>query len=219
LFEQARVVLVDDTEAMRDRSDRAPRKRSQHGPLAAALVFLASWSVLSVSCIPRTAGSARPGRPPIRLQDLTVPTQSLPPGCGLKTSPPGGLNLVGTNPWIGTERETVAKIGSLIEGTPILPDAAPLGAREARRYFLRFADGVEEAYAAAYAQSGVRDVRVFALKFTAPEDARRVPFGPTTRPSTTSRIVLGSIVVVVDGPEHPCFEAVRDYVQSLVKRS
>lgn len=164
------------------------------------------------------------GQPSIRLEDLTVPADRLPTGCELRATP----SLVPTNPWIGTDRGIVARIAALIEGTPTLPDAPALEPKEARRFFLRFADGVEEAYAATYAESGVttsrggrsaaRDVSVFAVKYIAPEDARRVPFGRTKRPD---RIVLGSIVLIVNGPDpdHPCFETVRAYVHSLTNSS
>ncbi len=159
---------------------------------------------------------------PVRMQDLTVPNERLPSGCSLKPGSPGasiGLRGTTANPWIGMDRRTIALIRRTLDGPPPLPDAAPLGAREASRFLLQLADGVEEGYAAIYAQSGTQDVTVYALKFATSEGTvfGRSRDDRTPRGQTRTRVALGPMVAIVYGNGGQCFEAIQAHLQSLGK--
>jgi hypothetical protein len=173
---------------------------------------LGAWSLVS----------AGQGGRVVQLGDLTVAADRLPRDCRLKTgAEPGPLRLNGktANPWIGRDRASMAAMRASIQESPRVPDGPPLGTAEARQFFLRWADGVEEAYEAVYVGLGAREVRVRALRFSTPEAGADLQLRRDPRGRTSTRVVLGSIVAVVqgDGESHQCFEAIRDHVQSLAK--
>ena len=164
------------------------------------------------------------------LNALTVPEDRLPEGCRLKLPPPApaggrGSRVVSAqpppfsaNPWLGTDRRPVATIRQILEGPPRVPDGPPLDQRQAARYFLRFADGIVDAYRATYQWSDESDVDVYAVRFEGEDLVRELPRErASSRGGVTSRVVIGPAVALVSarGGVNRCFEAVRAYIQSL----
>jgi hypothetical protein len=164
------------------------------------------------------------------MQDLTVPQERLPAGCAL--APKDAVRLddgrvrsglwaglrIPTNPWAGSERPIVVSIRERMAAPARMPDGPPLSKREASRFRMQLADGVEEAYAAIYRQSdsNAEPIVVYASKFT---DGR-----PPERPSVTRasaaenprlmRVTIGSIDAFVTGDGGPCFQAVGAHLKS-----
>ena len=181
--------------------------------------------------IAMTSGIAQNAPPRVTaMQELTVPGDRLPAGCAL--SPADSVQVDGnrvrgrgpswalptpTNPWTGTDRRIVASISQWVHGPTLAPDGPPLSSRELARYRSRLADGVVEAYAAAYMQSESEVAVVYAAKFSSTEqqpDDRLT--GRRTSPDPRKiRVTIGSIVAVVSGDGRPCFQAVRAYLESL----
>jgi hypothetical protein len=162
---------------------------------------------------------------PVTMQDLTVPKERLPAGCGLAPAPSGPLGgnrvqfgLRGglpANPWTGTDRRIIASIRQVIDPPPPLPDA-PLTTREAARFFLEMADGVEEGYGAFYTQSEPQEIVVYALRFGGTE----MPFHPpgdtrTSNGRTSARVEIGTVVAIVSGDGGECFQAIEAHLRSL----
>lgn len=167
-------------------------------------------------------------RRPFTLQDLTVPVGDLPGACALSPAASarisgntvrGGLWAglpISTNPWAGSDPPVIASIRELID-PPLLPDGPPLTTRESARYRFRLADGIDEAYAAIYAESDSRSlVVVYGLRFSSAEHASG--FLRDARALKTRRVVsvaIGPIVAVVSGDGGQCFQAVGAYLTSL----
>ena len=170
------------------------------------------------------------------LSALTVPAAALPGGCALRPVPAqspapvardGVTVILGTawsrlptNPWTGTDRETVAAVHKAIDATPgrPLPDLPPEAWRGAA-FERKWADNILEAYHAAYVSAGGRQVEVFAVTFNdvkltpAPESVSAMLNPPR---GITTRVVRGATVVRVSAPSSTeCFEAVRAYIESL----
>ena len=166
----------------------------------------------------------------VTLQDLTVPGDRLPGGCAL--SPAASVRLDGnsirgglwaglrirTNPWTGTDASVVASIRERLDGgPPLVPDGPPLTPREQARYRLRFADGIEEAYAAIYLPSNSSGlVVVYGLRFPSADNA--VDVWANARRSknlSTVGLTVGPILAFVSGDGGSCFQSVVAYVKSL----
>jgi hypothetical protein len=182
----------------------------------------------------------------VTMQDLTVPQDRLPDGCSLRLIEPGwqavsvtpaqssrGIQFVGTitawirpqgvtvNPWTGTDRRILAELRRGVDGYDALPipDAPPLTPSEASSMFAQFANGVQEGYAATYAQSGSRDLAVWAVRFgPAPAPERRLDLPGGRRSSQNISVVdIGSIRVALFGDASVCSTAIGTYLKSLGK--
>jgi len=179
------------------------------------------------------------------MQDLTVPKDRLPDGCGLKVIEPSHREIVATlpdgsqrvrfigptpsmqpigviaNPWIGTDRRILAGLRQDIDGYgPLrLPDAPPMTSGEASALWQRFADGVEEGYAATYAQSGVmRDIGVRAVRFAHAPDAQfDLPTDKHSAAASVQVVDIGSIRASLVGNGGACQTAIATYLKSLAK--
>jgi len=112
----------------------------------------------------------------------------------------------------------VANIARTVDGGSAQPDPTTLDPRQAAQFELRWADGVTEAYRAAYLSRDGSVVEVVAVRFDDEKSARAVPSGAgPSRGGVTSRIVLGSNVARVSarGGSNGCFEAIRSHIESL----
>ena len=89
--------------------------------------------------------------------------------------------------------------------------------REAARFRLRLADGVEEAYAAIYQQSeSDLLVVVYGLRFPGTEDAAIFWNNDrAVRNPGADGVAIGPIVAVVSGERRECFQAIGAYLRSL----
>ena len=113
-------------------------------------VIVLVMAIASASCTVRGVAQRVPPRP-VTMQDLTVPKERLPVGCGLSPAAylvegnrvTGGLWAgleIPTNPWAGTERRVIASIREHTDGPSLVPDAASHGegtlplSLEARRW-------------------------------------------------------------------------------------
>jgi hypothetical protein len=180
----------------------------------------------------------------VTMQDLTIPTDRLPDGCHLKVIEPGrqagsvspaqssqGFHAIDpitpwmqpqgvtVNPWTGTNRRILTELRRSIDGYDELPvlDAPPLTPSEASSMFAQSANGVEEGYAVTYAQTGGRDLGVWAVKFVqAPEMHLDFP-GDTHNTKNSVVVTIGSIRarLFVDGGA--CSIAIETYLKSLGK--
>jgi hypothetical protein len=92
---------------------------------------------------------------------------------------------------------------------PLVTDAS-LTARDASRYSLRLADGVNEGYAAIYEQTPSEQVIVYALRF-----ATTAPTSKAMLAGDATRIDFGYVVALVTGNRGQCFRAVETFLQSL----
>ena len=164
-----------------------------------------------------TAGQHAPARA-VTISELTVPQARLSEGCGLSPAASvvdgnrvqGGLwaNLpIPTNPWTGTDRRTIASLRQTMGGVPIAD--APLTAQDASRYTLRLAEGVEEGYAAVYAQSATDQIVVRAFRYDSARPALDAPM------PAAIRVDVGPLVAFISGNAGPCFRAVEAYLRSL----
>ncbi len=161
------------------------------------------------------AGVTPPGE--VVLADLTVPAERLPEGCALSPSA-APLYPIRTNPWVGTDAPERSMIRERIEGPVKTPDPPALTRKELTAFRLHLADGVDEAYAAAYTQSARTPIVVYAMKLAdtgAPADWRKTP-APDS-PSIT-RISLGSIAAIVIGDAGECRAAIAAHLASLASR-
>src|SRR4051812_4501822 len=151
------------------------------------------------------ATARTPVQPRVAMSDLTVPPERLPAGCALPQSPvmrvgdnkmQSGLWAdlpITSNPWIGSDRAIVAAIVERLD-RPTLVSDAPLTARDAARFRLQLADGVDEAYAAVYRQAAPPLVIVYAKRLAG-----------ATAP-----------VVVVSGDAGECAQAVRAHLKPFI---
>lgn len=162
------------------------------------------------------------------LQELTVPMERLPAGCVLSPAESNRLDGNGvqgrtfwnglsipTNPWTGTDRQIVIAIAQRIHGPVVMPDG-PLTARDLAAFRSRFADGVEQAYAANYAQSESDVAAVYAARFASAEmpDDRQRGARASTDPRVI-RVVIGQIVAIASGDGGECFKAVGAHLRTL----
>lgn len=184
-------------------------------------LFLATASGVATNVQPRA----------IAMQDLTVPPEQLPAGCGLQRLPepqaptPGttvtrgvatSLPYMTTNPWVGTDPHTLAYMRQVMDGPPVVPDAVPLSKGEAARFFLRYADGIEQGYAADYLQSDGRLLAVHALKFSSTAtDAMRALRPSASAGPIITRVDIGSILAMVYGDRGPCTQAIAAHLTAL----
>ena len=150
------------------------------------------------------------------LSALTVPAAALPDGCALTPK-----SRFPTNPWSGTNRETVAAVHRAIDATPerLLPDMPPEVSRDAAAAERKWADNILGAYRAAYGSWDGRQVEVFAVTFndvkltTAPESVSAMLNPPR---GLTTRLVRGATVIRVSASTSTeCFRAVRAHIESL----
>jgi hypothetical protein len=127
---------------------------------------------------------------PVTLTDLTVPRERLPQGCALSTAPVLGIP---TNPWNIADPAALGSLRRSMGEVPAVTDA-PLTRRDASRYLSLLAEGVEEGYAAVYAQGDPEQRTIVqAVRFT----RRNIyPASPVKAPNTV-RFEIGRIVVVV----------------------
>jgi hypothetical protein len=183
--------------------------------------------LLLIAFVTLPAAGQVPTLPRFALQDLTVPPDRLPEGCAL--TPPNerldGNRIRGvwaglpvpTNPWAGPDKRIIATIRQVADPSPPLPDALR-SMREARRYSLLLAEGVEEGYAAIYSQSGSsRLLVVYALRLAEGESPLHRWSAARAEDPGVVRIENGSVLVVASGDPSPCFDAIRDYLNALMK--
>jgi hypothetical protein len=193
------------------------------------------------------SGSAQSAPPKsVTMQDLTVPKDRLPAGCSLKVIEPRRTQVLSAsrapgvvtttaqvnpptpsmqparitaNPWMGTDRHVLAELRRGVDGHGALrlPDAPPLTNSEAAVMVLQSADGVEEGYAATYAQSGNRDIGVWAVKFAQTPEMRLDFPGDTHSLRTATIITTGSIRAALFGDGGACSAAIETYLRSLGK--
>jgi hypothetical protein len=164
--------------------------------------------------------SAQPAPRLVALQELTVPAAQLPDGCALKAETRGTMTVFGFpgNPWIGDDRQTLARMRERAEGSPDVPDGPPLTRAAQARFQARLADGVEEGYSAVYAQAGERDIVVHALRFAPTEKQYTALAQPRARyhPPLT-RIDHWPVVVFFYGSGSDCSAAVARHLTGLRK--
>ena len=163
------------------------------------------------------------------LGDLTVPPDRLPPGC---TPPPSrverangntfhgdfwaGLPL-SRNPQSSSEPKLIVEVRERLEGPRLIPDAPALTARDAARFRIQLADGIDEAYAAIYRHAEFDLIVVYGLRFPTPGAAAEFWFGARAakNPAVAAAVVSGEIVAAVSGPSGACRDAVAAHVLSL----
>ncbi|HEX5110808.1 MAG TPA: hypothetical protein VFV95_20295 [Vicinamibacterales bacterium] len=171
--------------------------------IAAAAVLLAGQSVSTQ----------------VAIGDLTVPADKLSAGCSLS---PGASRVadgrrvtftnlpisIPSNPWTGTDRETIATIRERMGLAPTVPDL-PRSAAEAARYHLELAEGIEEGYAAVYTSTGSAPVVVYAL---------RPNGGPASlepaRSNARDRIEIGGLVARVVGNGDSCQRSIEAHLRA-----
>ena len=102
-------------------------------------VIVLVMAIASASCAVRGVARSVPSRP-IKMEDLTVPKERLPVGCGLSPAAYvvegnrvrgrlwAGLE-VPTNPWTGTERRVIASIREHTDGPSLVPERPIIGLR------------------------------------------------------------------------------------------
>lgn len=229
-------MLITTTAAPEFRRTQRHRASAAGRPRALAVyatdVFRAS--LVAIAIVPVLATTQPAKARDVMLQTLTVPPERLPSGCRLSADdgfddrgvpPHGGSRIfvrnslpavlfgVTMNPWIGTDRPIVARIRERMESPPDVPDAAPLSPGSAARYLLRWAEGVEEGYAASYVHPEAKDTLVLALRFAATE--RQRPHPNPAHDERISHIVIGRTVAFVYGDGSPCFRTVEAHLKSL----
>jgi hypothetical protein len=165
---------------------------------------------------------------PIQLSDLTVPTDPVDSRCALPAAPTvrvdahqmrGGLWAslpIPTNPWVGTDPFVIASIRERVNA-PVVPDGPPMTSRQAARFRLLLAEGIEEAYAAVYVQSELDPlVVVYGLRFAQEQEATN--FWRATRPTIDPRFVgiaKDQLVILVTGDGGYCFQKVAAHVRTI----
>ena len=159
---------------------------------------------------------------PLALKDLTVPAQSLPSGCKLKSAPRGQFLGANTNPWITTDRRSVGLLSMFVSLTAGERKASqqpiPNEPAAAARYLEAQSEGIEDAYIAVYTEPGAPEVGMYALRYATP---RSEPGQKQNLSESRAIIRFGSIVVMlwVDGDGRRCFDAVKAHVLAVKARS
>ena len=163
------------------------------------------------------------------LGDLTVPADRLPAGCA---PPPSRVERasgntfhgdfwaglpISANPQSSSEPKLIVEVRERLEGPHLIPDAPALTAREAARFRIQLADGIDEAYAAIYRPADAHEmVIVYGLRF--PDARAAAEFWSAARAAKNPRVtalVSGPIVAAVSGPSGACRDAVAAHVSSL----
>jgi len=161
------------------------------------------------------------GQAPLSSLDQLTLRQGLPAGCSLASDKRDiGFSwpaFIESNPWLGTDRSTIASIREVMYGAPRVVDA-PLSAAEFSRFFVRLSDGVNEGYVAVYRQREVDVATVYALTFLSNtplpvrENMSRVGL---RRPLWFER---GKTAIALDGDGGSCSRAIQLHLQSIALR-
>jgi len=121
-----------------------------------------------------------------------------------------------SNPWIGTDGVHLASIASVFTPPIRVPDGPPLNPREAARFRLHLADGIEEGYEAVYLPSDTALLIVYGLRF--PTAAAAQAFMRESQFAQNPRAVqAGALVALASGPAGDCFDAVLAHLRSLAR--
>lgn len=163
----------------------------------------------------------RPGsaQSAVRLQDLTVPQERLPPGCTVSSDAPAGLQ-VATSPWVGEDTPILASIRQRVGPSPRVPDGPPGTPRQVAQIHREWTRDIEEGYAAVYRQAAPELVIVYGLRFSGTAGVEQVL--RDTRRQTSPRVIrvaIGRIFAVVHGDAGPCAQAIGAYFTSLATPS
>ena len=177
----------------------------------------------------------------VTIQELTVPTDRLPDGCTLKFIEPARQEVIAkagaretfrmipatpslqpssavSNPWTGTDRRILADLRQRIDGHGAIrfPDAPPLSRTETSAIHLKFADGVEEGYAATYEQANRGDLGVWAVRFTSVTEQNRQPLSAWRNGPNALVLDIGLIRVAQFGPSGGgCALAIQAHLKAL----
>jgi hypothetical protein len=122
---------------------------------------------------------------------------------------------------IAADVPLIASIRERVEGPVLVPDRPPPSAREAARFRLHLAEGVEEAYAAVYSQDEAGDaaprdaVVVYGLRYVDATHMPRSARETTAKNPRIAHVVIGPVLAVVHGDGGPCFQAVAAHLNSL----
>ena len=163
------------------------------------------------------------------LGDLTVPPDRLPAGCA---PPPSAVERqdgnqyssglwaalpISHNPQSSTEPKLIAEGRERLGGMPLIPDVQGLSARDAARFRLRLAEGIDEAYAAIYRDTAAPAlIVVYGLRFPNARDADEFWSGArAAKIPGVAAVVSGAIVAAVAGPSGACRDAVTAHLTSL----
>lgn len=162
------------------------------------------------------------------LSDLTVPADRLPPGCA---PPPSRVERatgntfrgdfwaglpISRNPQTSSDPKLIVDVRERLEGPRLIPDVPALTARDAARFRIQLADGIDEAYAAIYRHAEFELIVVYGLRFVTPDAAGEFWSGArAARNPDVAAVVSGAIVAAVSGPRGACRDAVAAHVLSL----
>jgi hypothetical protein len=163
------------------------------------------------------------------LGDLTVPADRRPAGCAPSPSAVERENgnrvrsglwaalPIAQNPQRSTEPKLIVEVRERLGGVPLIPDPPSLTARDAARFRLQLAEGIDEAYVAIYRDTASPAlVVVYGLRFPNARDAEEFWSGArAARNPDVAALVSGAIVAAVSGPNGACRDAVAAHVLSL----
>jgi hypothetical protein len=179
-----------------------------------------------VLCSTRTTSARLQDFP---LANLTLASTRLPAGCALTPAPSERIGEHGlraglwaglpiqSNPWSGADRMVVAAIQEQVFDPFPVPDAPPPTRREGARFRLRLAEDVEEAYAAVYSDGGTHLITVYAVRYTSA--SKMMPHRNVERERPRAlRWTSGRTMLMVNGEDSPCFQAVTAHVREIAGR-
>jgi hypothetical protein len=188
-----------------------------------------SETLVSTFVVAASIGGVLSGQTPpreISLGDLTVPSSRLPAGCTLVAAPSErldgnrmrsglwtGLNIR-TNPWIGTDAPVLADLRERVD-PPEQPDGPPLSPKEATRYHLRLADGIDRGYAAIYREHDSSSLAVV-YGFEFPSADAALSFATRAR-AASHAVVNGRVASFASGAGSECFQKIREYLNGLAR--
>lgn len=160
--------------------------------------------------------------PEVALAELAT-AKGLPPDCTLVNSAPQpftiGLTIpdirVPSNPWTGSDRAIVAAVRETVYGAPKLSDAPLMTTPTLRQFLLRLADGVDEAYVAAYEQKGLGRTFVYGLRFAASTQVPSLP-AATAKPWIRAQVGAGRLIAAVHGKSGECADALASHMKTLL---